>query len=154
MLAPTRRGGVCGSRGILRSARCDFPIPLHFSNRQTDKKVAVVGLDFRVEGGAVAADLAALGASMDNDETATGIGLGADRFHRAAAGIGTVAGVDVHVERPKAKRAMVAGGVAQRQDFAPAMRADKTVVVLGKALLLHGVSFPKFAARVCEIRVF
>ena len=65
------------------------------------------------------------------------VGLGADGFHLTAAGIGSVAGVNVHVERPEAKGAMVAGGKAQGEDFLAAMGTEEAVIVFGKSFLFH-----------------
>ena len=108
-----------------------------------------------VIGGAAAGNGAADGAAVDDDEPPAGVRLGADRLHQPAAGVGAVAGVDVHVERPEAERAMVARGVAERGDLAAAMRADETAVVFGKPFLFHAdTSKTKFAGRIGENRDF
>ena len=84
-------------------------------------------------GGAATADLAAFGTAMDYNVSFAGVGLGADGLQQAAAFIGAVAGVDVHVDRPQAEGAMVTGGIAQGLDLSAAMGADKSAVVFCKA---------------------
>ena len=83
--------------------------------------------------GAATADLAAFGAAVDDDVTLAGVGLGADGLQQAAAFIGAVAGVDVHVDGPQAEWAMVTGGIAKGLDLSAAVGADKAAVVFCKA---------------------
>ena len=109
--------------------------------RQLDDEHQVVGLHLGLVGGAATADLSAFGAFGDDDVPLLGIGLGGDGLQIPSAGVGAVAGVDVHVPRPEAEGTVVAGGVAQRLDLTAAVDANKTVVQLGKALLFHVVSF-------------
>ena len=92
-------------------------------------------------GGAATADLPAFGAFRDDDIAFLGIGLGGDGLQIPPAGVGAVAGIDIHVPRPEAEGTVVAGGVAQGLDLFAAMDADKAVVQLGKAFLFHGMSF-------------
>ena len=108
---------------------------------ELDDEHEVVGLNLSLVGGATAADLSALGTLGDDDIALFGIRLGGDGLQISSAGVGSVTGIDVHVSRPEAEGAMVAGGVAQGLDLATAMDADKTVVQFGKAFLFHGNSF-------------
>ena len=84
-------------------------------------------------GGAAAADLAAFGTAVYYNVALFGVGLGADGLQQAAAFIGAVAGVDVHVDRPQAEGAMVTGGIAKRLDLSAAMGTDEAAVVFCKA---------------------
>ena len=86
---------------------------------------------------AIAVDLSATRALVQDHVALFGIGLHANGLHRSLAGVGAVAGVDVDVKRPEAERAMVSGGVAQRQDLTSAMRANKAVIVFRKPFLFH-----------------
>ena len=63
----------------------------------------------------------------------------ADGLKLSAAGIRPVAGVDVHVQRPQAKRTMIAGGIAQGLYFLSAIGADESAVVLRKSFRFHFV---------------
>ena len=58
-------------------------------------------------GGAIAFDLAALGALMNNDKTLFRIDLCKYGFHLSSAGVIAVTWIDVNVERPQAKRTMI-----------------------------------------------
>ena len=109
--------------------------------RQPNDEHQVVGLHLGLVGGTATADLSAFGAFGDDDIALLGIGLCGDGLQIPSAGIGAVAGVDVHVPRPEAEGTVVAGGVAQGLDLFAAMDADKAVVQLGKAFLFHVVSF-------------
>ena len=90
---------------------------------------------------AVAVDLAAFGATVDDDVSLFGVWLDANGLHSAAAGVGAVAGIDVHVKRPEAERAVVARGVAEGLYLKSAVGADKAVIVFCKKLLFHIFSF-------------
>ena len=54
-----------------------------------------------------------------------------------AAIVCAVAGVDVYVQRAKALRAMVAGGIAKGGDLDTAVDASEALVVFGEARCLH-----------------
>ena len=88
-------------------------------------------------GGAATADLPAFGTLGDDDIPLLGIGLGGDGLQIPPAGVGAVAGVDVHVEGPEAEGTVIAGGVAQRFYFLSAMGADESAVVLFEAFFFH-----------------
>ena len=66
-------------------------------NRELYQKRHIVGLIFGVQRGAVAADLAAFCAFMNNDKSFFCVRLGAYRLKLAAAFVCSVAGVDVNV---------------------------------------------------------
>ena len=129
-----------------------------FARRQANEQTMVVGLDFRVERGAVAADLSALCATVNDDKATARVGFGADRFHLAAAGVCAVAGIDVEVDRREAERAVVARREPQGQDFSAADGAYEAVVVFAKAFFLHSrTSFSvhkNFSPRIVAKRAF
>ena len=79
--------------------------------------------------GFVAVYFVTLRASVKNDISLFGVSYYLDRLHRRAAFTSAVAGVYVNVKRPKAKRAVIARGVAKRQYLLAAMCAYKSVVV-------------------------
>ena len=79
--------------------------------------------------GAVSMDLPATHTAMQDHKPLFGIGLGAHRLHFATAPVGAIPRIDVHVQAPQAKRAMVARGVAKRLHRLAAMRANKAVIV-------------------------
>ena len=108
-----------------------------FARRQTDQKADAVRLLLRLVRGTVAADLAALGAAVNDDVSLSRIRLDTNRLKLSTALVGSVSRVHVNVERPQTKRTVVARGVAQWLDLLAAMRANESVVVLCKTLLLH-----------------
>ena len=75
---------------------------------QTDEQINVVRLDGCFVCRAVAANLTALVATVENDIAAARVGLNTEGAEDAAAGIGAVAGEVVNVERAETARAMVA----------------------------------------------
>ena len=88
-------------------------------------------------GGAVAVDLAAACATVDDNEAFFGIGLCADGLHRTFAFAGAVTGIDVHVKRPEAEGAVIAGGKAERLHGFSAVLTNKAVIIFGESFLLH-----------------
>ena len=112
------------------------------SGGEADEQPNAVRLGFCFVGGSVAVDFSAFGALVQNHVTLFGIGFYSDGLHLPAAGVGTVSRIDVHVERPEAEGAMVAGGIAQRKHLLAAMGTNKSVVVFGKAFLFH-VKLPR-----------
>ena len=72
---------------------------------------------------------AADGATVSYDEAAAGIGFYGYRLHKPAALRGTVAGVDIDMERAEAERAVIARGVAERFGLPAAMRAHKAGII-------------------------
>ena len=90
-------------------------------------------------GGFVSYGLAAFFASVYDNVPAPRVGLGADRHEKSAAWIGSVAGVDIHVQRMKTKWAVVSRGVAERQNLTPAVCTDKSVVVFCKSFAFHSL---------------
>ena len=77
------------------------------SCRQRDDLSEIVGLDVYVVRGLITAQLSALLAFMDDDVSLLGIGKRRYRFQSAAAIAGTIAGIDVQMERPQTERAMI-----------------------------------------------
>ena len=63
-----------------------------------------------------------------------------DRTENTAAVVGSVTGVDIHVQRAEAEGAVVARGVAERKDLLAAALADEAVVVFGESLVFHIVT--------------
>ena len=114
---------------------------LHRTRGQLDEKIDVVGLDLGFVCGAVAADLAAFVAFVNDDVSFFGIGFHADGAQDPTTGICAVSGVDIHMKRTKAFGAMVAGAIAERLYFKSAVFADEGIVVFGESFLFHGVSF-------------
>ena len=86
---------------------------------------------------AAAAYLAAGLTAMHDDVALARVDLDAYGLKRAAARGGSVPRVNIKVKRPKAEGAMVARAVAKRLDLASAKRADKALIVFGKAFLFH-----------------
>lgn len=107
------------------------------SCRECDNLPQIVGLDLHVVGRLITAQLAAFLASVDDDISLLGIGERRHRLQSAAAIAGSVPGVHVQMERPQAKRAMIAGSLLQRQHLLPAVRANKSAVIFGKSLYFH-----------------
>lgn len=113
-------------KGLKISALLKFPCG------QFDYKIDIV-----VRGGAVSADRAAFFAFMHDNESLFRVGLSLYRLKPAAAFARAVAGVFVHVQRPKAMRTMVSRRISERLYLAPAMRADKAVIIFPKSLFFH-----------------
>ena len=114
---------------------------LHRTRGQLDEQIDVVGLDLGFVCGAVAADLAAFVAFVNDDVSFFGIGFHADGAQDPAASICAVSGVDIHMKRTKAFGAMVAGAIPEGLDLKSAVFADEGIVVFGESFLFHGVSF-------------
>ncbi len=100
-------------------------------------KVDVVGLVFCVGCRAVPAYCAAFPAAVDYYISLLCISFDLDRLKLSAALAGSVAGIFVHVKRPKAKRAMVSRRIAERFDLPAAVSADKSVIIFPKSLFFH-----------------
>ena len=107
---------------------------------ETDDQAQVIGLLLCLVCRAVAVDFSAFGATVVDDVSLFGIGLGADRLHCALAGVGTVAGKHVHVKRPQAEGAVVAGAVAEGLDGQAAVFTNKSIVVFCESFLFHSIS--------------
>ena len=88
-------------------------------------------------GGAVAVDLAALGAFVNDDVALFGVGLGGDRLHKPLALARAVARIYIEMLRPQAKGAMISRGIAEGLNLFAAMLADEGVVIFGKKLGFH-----------------
>ena len=79
--------------------------------------------------GFVAVYFVTLRASVKNDIPLFWIGNYLDGLHRRATLTSAVTGIYVNVKRPKAKRAVIARGVAEGQYLTSTVRTDKSVVV-------------------------
>ena len=113
------------------------------SRSQRDDQIKIVGLYFRLVGGTATGCAAAFFTAVNNDVAALGIGLCTHGTQGSPTVVRSVAGVYVHMQRVKTKGAVVARGVAERQDLTPAMGANKAVVVFCKKCCFHTVShFP------------
>ena len=76
-------------------------------SRQFDDKIEIVGLDLCLVSRLVANGGAATLTAVKNDISALGIGHRTCRTEYSAAGICTVAGVYINVERAKAERTVI-----------------------------------------------
>ena len=72
------------------------------------KKVGIIGLNFCFVGGLVAYDLAAPFASVHDNVALSWVRQGLNGAKNSTAGVSSVAGVYINVQRAKAKRAVVA----------------------------------------------
>ena len=79
--------------------------------------------------GATAGKAAALVTTVQNNIALLGMRLGAIGAQNAAAGILSVTGVNIHVERAKAKRTVIARGIAKGHDLFAAIFAYKAGIV-------------------------
>ena len=86
------------AKGSFVSGRILFVSRVADACGQTDQQGAVVGLCASVQGRAVSSDLTAFFTAVNDDESLSGVRLGADGHHASAARVGTVTGVDIHVE--------------------------------------------------------
>jgi hypothetical protein len=114
--------------------------PLLNSCGQLNEQFDAIGLNLCFVCRTVAVDFSALGATVNNDVALSCIGLGANGLHLPTASVGSVSGVDVNVQRPKTKRAVVARGKAQGLDLFAAMRANKAAIIFAKAFLFHSLA--------------
>ena len=77
----------------------------------------------------VSVNFVAFCASVKNYVSLLGVSYYLDGLHRRATLASAVTRIYVNVKRPKAKRAVIARGVAKRQYLTSAMCAYKSVVV-------------------------
>jgi hypothetical protein len=125
----------------LAARRIELPAAAD-ARRQADKQVGVVGLNFSLVGGFVARDAAAFFAFMDYDISLFRVGLDLYRAEYAAAGVRPVARVYINMERAEAKGTVVSRGVAEGQDLAAAILADKAAIVFLESLVFH-IIYPR-----------
>ena len=85
----------------------------------------------------IAADVSAPLAFVNYHIAASRVRFDAYRAHYAAAVGGSVAGVDVDVQRAKAERAVIARRISERFDVRAAVRAHKAAVVFAKSFFIH-----------------
>ena len=84
-------------------------------------------------------DGAAFVTAVDDDVALLGVGLCLDGAENTAAGVGSVAGVDIYMQRAQAEGTMVSRGVAEGQNLLATAFADEAVVVFGKSFVFHFV---------------
>ena len=80
-------------------------------------------------GRATARDFTASFALMDNNEASLGIRLDLNGAKDTVAGVGSVTGVYINVERAEAEGAMIARGVSEGEHLFFAVSADESVIV-------------------------
>ena len=80
---------------------------LVFCNRELDDELNIVGLYLGFVGGAIAMDLTAFRAFVDDNVALFGVGLGGDGLHKTLTLAGAVAGIYIEMLRPQAKGAVV-----------------------------------------------
>ena len=114
---------------------------LYFSCRKLDKVHYVVGLNLRLVRRLVAVNLAAFRAFVQDDVPLFRVCNNLYGVHDAVAFAGSVARVNIYVERAEALGAVVARGVAQGLYLEAAVGADKAVIVFCEKLLFHIFSF-------------
>ena len=113
---------------------------LYFACGEADNQVGIVGLYLRFVGGFVARDFAATVTAVDENVATLGVGKGADGAENTATGVGAVAGENVYVQRAEAEGAMVARGVAERENLLATVLAGEATIVFLKSFLLHSES--------------
>ena len=96
---------------------------------QLDNKIKIVGLDLCLVRRLVSDGLSAFLASVDYDVSLLCIRLRSCRAENSEAGICSVAGVYINVQRAEAEGAMIARGVSERKHLFTAIFANKSVVV-------------------------
>ncbi len=97
--------------------------------RKLYQLIDIVRLYFCLMGSFVALYLSAFCTAVNNDISLFWVCNTADRLHRCAAFVGTVAGIDINVQRPETHGTVVTGGISQRLYFSPAMSTDKAVII-------------------------
>lgn len=117
-----------------------FAVRSEFCHGELYYERHIVGLIFGVQRHLVPSYLSALCASVNDNKSFFGIGLGADGLKLSTAGVCSVPGVYIHVERPKAMRTVVARGIAEGLHLLSAMHAYKGVIILCKSFLFHTYS--------------
>ena len=97
--------------------------------------------------GAATRERPAFLATVHKNVAAFGVRLGADGTQGSATAVGTIPRMNVHVERVKAKGAMIARGVAERQNLPTAMRTEKAVIVFCEKCRIHkpSLTYTEFA---------
>ena len=74
---------------------------------QRNDQTQIIGLHLRIVCGTVAANLPAFIAFLQDDIPFFRVGLCRNRTQNAAAGIGTVTGIDIHMERAQTLRTVI-----------------------------------------------
>ena len=113
-----------------------FSLP-SYTCGELDEQVGIIGLDLSVVCRLVADGGTALLTTVDDNKAALGVGERLYRAKNAAAIVGSVAGIYVNVKRTKAKRAVIARGVAEGQNLLAAILAYKSGIVFLESFFFH-----------------
>ena len=108
---------------------------------QLDDQANVVRLYVGIVSRAIAKQLAALFALVNDDVPLFRVSNRRHSLKKSAALVGAVARIDIHVKRRKTKRAMIARAFAERKHLFAAMLTNKSVIVFGKAFGFHVKKF-------------
>ena len=104
---------------------------------ELNEQIVVVGLNLCLVCRAVADGSAAFVASMENYISALRIGERLNGAQNTATGLGSVARVDIDVQRAQTEGAVIARGVSKRLNRLAAMRTNKAAVIFCKAFAVH-----------------
>ena len=116
--------------------KCDSPL-FFLSDRprgETDYHIGVIGLNLCFVCRLVSYNCAAPVTAVNYDIAALGVGLCLNRAEYSAAGVCSVAGIYVNVQRTEAEWAMITRGVSERKHLLVAVFTYKAGIVLGKSL--------------------
>ena len=117
---------------------------IHGASRQFNDQADIVRLYVSLVSRFATAKLAASLTSGYDDISFLQIRLGGYRLQFATARVGSVSGIDIHMERPKAKGAMIPRGISQGKHFPAAMSAGKAVIKFREAFLFHKLQSVSF----------
>ena len=111
---------------------------VHRAGSKPDEQIPVVGLYLRFMCGTIAHQCAAAGAAMPDDISLARVRFCSFGFHQPAAGVGTVSGENIHMQRVQAERAVIPGRISQRKHRFPTVGTYKSVVIFLKSFGFHG----------------
>jgi hypothetical protein len=106
---------------------------------QLDQEIDVIRLNLCLVCRLVSADLTAFITAVNDNISLFGVGLHLDRAQNTAAGIGTVTGIDIHVQGAKTARTVIAGAIAQGLYGQTAIFANEGIVIFRKSFLFHKI---------------
>ena len=104
---------------------------------QRDQQTKIVRLNAGIVGSAIAADLTARIAPLDQNVSLFGIGFAGNGTKNASAWICPVPRIDIDMQGAQAARTVIARGGTERQHLKPAIHAGKARIVFLKSLLFH-----------------
>lgn len=114
-------------------------LPHFLINGEFYQKVNIVRLNFRGVSGLITDGRAAFIAFIDYNISLFRVGENLNGAENSATVIGSVAGVNIYMNRTKASGAVVAGGDAEGFYLKSAVFADKAVIVFLKAFFFHKI---------------